>query len=37
MDEHEHVFYHQGTDEKGHEVLSAQVSKLSVNDKSKAN
>ena len=48
MDENEQVFYHQGSDEEGkgtrdptspkqaQEVLSAEVSKLSVNDKSKA-
>ncbi|KAF9788113.1 Pkinase-domain-containing protein [Thelephora terrestris] len=36
VDENEHV-YHHGTDDKGPEVLSAQISQLSVNDKSKAN
>jgi len=48
VDENEQVFYHQGSDEEGkgskdptspkqaQEVLSAGVSKLSVNDKSKA-
>lgn len=48
MDENEQVFYHQGSDEEGkgsrdptspkhaQEALSAEVSKLSVNDKSKA-
>jgi calcium/calmodulin-dependent protein kinase I len=41
VDENEHVFHHDGTTDedgkKADEVLSAGVSKLSVNDKSKAN
>ena len=38
VDENEQVFYHQGSEEKSPEGLSAGVSKLSVNnDKSKAN
>jgi hypothetical protein len=41
VDENEHVFHHDDTTDedgkKADEVLSAGVSKLSVNDKSKAN
>jgi hypothetical protein len=37
VDENEQVFYHhQSTEDRAHEVLSAEISKLSVNDKSKA-
>jgi hypothetical protein len=36
VDENEQVFHHQSTEDKAHEVLSAEISKLSVNDKSKA-
>jgi serine/threonine protein kinase len=36
VDENEQVFYHQGSEEKSSEALSAGVSKLSVDDKSKA-
>jgi serine/threonine protein kinase len=40
VDENNHVIYHLGTDDDGkkaHEVLSAEISKLSVDGKSKAN
>lgn len=33
VDENERVFYHHGPDDAGQEVLSAEISKLSVNDK----
>jgi len=33
VDEHERVFYHHGNDDGGPEVLSAEISKLSVDDK----
>jgi len=36
VDEHERV-YHHGSDEGGQEVPSVEISKLSVNDKSKGN
>ena len=37
MDENEHVFHPQSVDDKADEVLSAKISKLSVNDQKKDN